>query len=173
MAADLHLGLEHELWLGGVSIPSQTEKILARLLGYLAEIKPDRLLLLGDIKHNVPKNELAGEEGDSRFLAPAFAPRSRWRSFREIMTAIWLTWPPWACGCALPPALCWTAWAISTATPGRMKRSCARISLVAGHLHPAVRLKDPLGHSLTRPVWARARLLPRGSARALRFCQRQ
>ena len=55
VAADLHLGLEHELWLGGVSIPSQTEKILARLQGYVAEIVPDRLLLLGDLKHNVPK----------------------------------------------------------------------------------------------------------------------
>ena len=55
VAADIHLGLEHELWLGGVSIPSQTEKILARLLGYVAETVPDRLLLLGDLKHNVPK----------------------------------------------------------------------------------------------------------------------
>ena len=55
IAADIHLGLEHELWLGGVSIPSQTEKILARLLGYVAETVPDRLLLLGDLKHNVPK----------------------------------------------------------------------------------------------------------------------
>ncbi len=31
VAADLHLGLEYELWLGGISIPSQTEKILRRL----------------------------------------------------------------------------------------------------------------------------------------------
>jgi metallophosphoesterase superfamily enzyme len=73
VAADLHLGLEHELWLGGVSIPSQTEKILARLLGFLAEIKPDRLLLLGDLKQR-SQDELAGEEGDPRILAPALRP---------------------------------------------------------------------------------------------------
>ncbi len=32
--------------------------------------------------------------------------------------------------------------------------------LVAGHLHPAVRLKEAIGSALTRPVWARAPLLP-------------
>ena len=68
VAADLHLGLEHELWLGGVSIPSQTEKILARLLGFLAEIKPDRLLLLGDIKHNVPKTSWQEKREIPEFL---------------------------------------------------------------------------------------------------------
>jgi len=55
IASDLHLGLEHELWLGGVSIPSQTRKILALLKGYLDMTMPDRLLILGDLKHNVPK----------------------------------------------------------------------------------------------------------------------
>jgi metallophosphoesterase superfamily enzyme len=44
VAADLHLGLEYELWLGGVSIPSQTEKIRP-LCRAFSEIKPDRLLL--------------------------------------------------------------------------------------------------------------------------------
>ena len=72
VAADLHLGLEHELWLGGVSIPSQTEKILARLQGYVAEIKPDRLLLLGDLKHNVPKTSWQEKREIPGFLAPAF-----------------------------------------------------------------------------------------------------
>jgi metallophosphoesterase superfamily enzyme len=32
--------------------------------------------------------------------------------------------------------------------------------LVAAHLHPAVRLKDPLGYSITRRIWARTNLLP-------------
>jgi len=43
VASDLHLGLEHELWLGGVSIPSQTKKILSLLKGYLEMTRPDRL----------------------------------------------------------------------------------------------------------------------------------
>ncbi|HPC89128.1 MAG TPA: metallophosphoesterase, partial [Methanothrix sp.] len=55
VAADLHIGIEHELWLEGVSVPSQTGKMLERLLGCLDEIRPDRLLLLGDVKHNVPR----------------------------------------------------------------------------------------------------------------------
>lgn len=55
VAADLHLGLEYELWLCGVSIPSQMERILERLQDQIVKIKPDRLLLLGDVKHNVPR----------------------------------------------------------------------------------------------------------------------
>ena len=55
VAADLHLGLEHELWLGGICIPSQTEKILKRLKSSLSVMEPDRLLLLGDVKHNIPR----------------------------------------------------------------------------------------------------------------------
>jgi len=95
VAADLHLGLEHELWLGGVSIPSQTERILARMLAFLAEIKPDRLLLLGDIKHNVP-GQAGRRRGRFQNSCAGFAPAFRWRSCREIMTATLPIWPPGA-----------------------------------------------------------------------------
>ncbi len=47
VAADLHLGLEFELWLGGVSIPSQTPKILARLQKHLEGIKAGQASLAG------------------------------------------------------------------------------------------------------------------------------
>ena len=69
VAADLHLGMEHELQLCGISIPSQTEKILHRLLGYMDRIKPDRLVLLGDVKHNVPRTSWQEKKEIPRFLS--------------------------------------------------------------------------------------------------------
>ncbi|HPM27281.1 MAG TPA: TetR family transcriptional regulator, partial [Methanothrix sp.] len=69
VAADLHLGLEHELHLCGISIPSQTEKILHRLLGYIDRIKPNRLVLLGDVKHNVPRTSWQEKKEIPRFLS--------------------------------------------------------------------------------------------------------
>lgn len=157
VAADLHLGLEHELWLGGVSIPSQTEKILASLLGFLEEIKPDRLLLLGDIKHNVPRTSWQEKREIPEFLrrlcdrvaveiVPGnhdsnladMAPQGvRMRSSSGfVLDGVGYfhghTWPE--------------------------ERVLRAKSLVTGHLHPAIRLFDPLGRSFSRPVWAKARL---------------
>ena len=73
VAADLHLGLEHELWLGGVSIPSQTEKILAALQGFLARNKTGQAPAFRGHKAQRSQDELAGEEGDSRVRA-GFGP---------------------------------------------------------------------------------------------------
>jgi hypothetical protein len=159
VAADLHLGLEHELWMGGVSIPSQTEKILARLQGYVREIVPDRLLLLGDLKHNVPKTswqerrevpdflrrlsamvkvEIVPGNHDSNLADMAPLGVRMHSSSGFVLDGVGYfhghTWPD--------------------------EKIVRADRLVAGHLHPAVRLKDPLGCSLTRPVWARAPLLP-------------
>ena len=66
--ADLHLGIEYDLYKSGIRIPSQTQKQLAKLIGYIEKTDPDRLLLLGDVKHNVPLISYQ-EQGDvPRFL---------------------------------------------------------------------------------------------------------
>jgi uncharacterized protein len=157
VAADLHLGLEHELWLGGVSIPSQTEKILARLQGFLAEIKPDRLLLLGDIKHNVPKTSW-----QERREIPEFLRRLSARVLVEIVPGnhdsnLADMAPP---GVRVRPSSGFVLDNVGyfhghTWPDEKVMRAD---SLVTGHLHPAVRLADPLGRSPARPVWAKARL---------------
>ena len=74
VAADLHLGLEYELWLGGVSIPSQTEKILVAAAGLFSRDKTGQAPAFRRHKAQRSQDELAGEEGDSRVLAPALRP---------------------------------------------------------------------------------------------------
>ncbi|MFQ6053253.1 MAG: phosphoesterase, partial [Candidatus Bathyarchaeia archaeon] len=54
LASDFHLGLEYELAKMGINIPYQTDRILGELLAIVREHRPDRLVLLGDIKHGVP-----------------------------------------------------------------------------------------------------------------------
>ncbi|MGC8849653.1 MAG: metallophosphoesterase [Candidatus Bathyarchaeia archaeon] len=54
VASDFHLGLEYELAKMGINIPHQTERILGELLSLIKEHGPERLLLIGDIKHGVP-----------------------------------------------------------------------------------------------------------------------
>jgi putative SbcD/Mre11-related phosphoesterase len=160
VAVDLHLGLEHELWLGGVCIPSQTEKILARLLNYLDEIKPDRLLLLGDIKHNVPRTSWQEKREIPEFLRRLcdrviveIVPGNHDSNLADMAPL----------GVRVRPAsgfvLDGVGYFHGHTWPDE-KVMCAK-SLVAGHLHPAIRLSDPLGHSSSRFVWAKTRLLGR------------
>ena len=54
VAADLHLGIEAELASGGVGLPSQMPRVKERLVELIHQHDPDRLVLLGDVKHNVP-----------------------------------------------------------------------------------------------------------------------
>jgi len=158
VAADLHLGLEYELWQGGVSIPSQTEKILAELLDFLAKIKPDRLLLLGDIKHNVPRTSWQEKREIPEFLRELCArvlveivPGNHDSNLADMAPQ----------GVRVRPSSGFVLDGVGyfhghTWPDEKVMRAKA---LVAGHLHPTIRLPDPLGRSPSRPVWARTRLM--------------
>ncbi len=158
VAADIHLGLEYELWLGGVSIPSQTEHILEQLKRYVNEIRPDRLVLLGDVKHNVPKASWQERREVPRFL-------------KEISASVRVEIVPGnhdsgiadmaPIGVRVQPSsgfvLDGVGYFHGHTWPD--KKLLDADLLVAGHLHPALKLKDPLGHHQTRRVWARMPLL--------------
>jgi metallophosphoesterase superfamily enzyme len=164
VAADLHLGLEHELWLGGVSIPSQTGRMLEDLRKQMEEAKPDRLVLLGDVKHNVPRTSW-----QERTEVPSFLESLSRETDVEIAIgnhdvglAEMASW-----SARVHPAAGFTldgvgyfhghTWPDPSIFSGRM--------LVAAHLHPAVRLVDSLGHPQTRRVWIRANLSAEAAGR--------
>ncbi|KUK61011.1 MAG: Putative phosphoesterase [Methanoculleus marisnigri] len=54
VVADLHMGIESGLERHGVHIASRSAARADRVIACIEEAKPDLLLLLGDIKHNVP-----------------------------------------------------------------------------------------------------------------------
>lgn len=163
VAADIHIGLEHELMLGGITIPGQTDKILYRMLEYLRAIKPDRLVLLGDVKHNVPKTSWREWREIPKFLADLssfvdvdIVPGNHDSDLADMA-------PP---GVRMHPSTGFVLDGIGyfhghTWPDERVLRADR---LVAGHLHPAIRLEDPLGHATVRPVWAKAQLLARVAA---------
>ena len=53
--ADLHLGIEAELREKGINIGSQTGKLLERAIKCVKAAEPDVIVLLGDVKHAVPR----------------------------------------------------------------------------------------------------------------------
>ena len=54
VVADLHMGIESGLERHGVHIASRSAARVDRVVACIEETEPDLLLLLGDVKHNVP-----------------------------------------------------------------------------------------------------------------------
>src|SRR5512139_829647 len=54
VVADLHFGIEADLALHGLHFRSRTKARLKRLLAIVDRVDPDRLVVLGDVKHSIP-----------------------------------------------------------------------------------------------------------------------
>ncbi len=156
VVADLHIGIEEELREKGVQIPSRAEVMGRRLVDLSERTKTKELIVLGDVKHLVPK--MASRERRDvyvffRDLAETFetitiaqgnhdgilrniVPRTvRFRSpygFRdgEVGFCHGHAWP--------------------------FKKVMDAQTLVMGHNHPAVGFRDRLGRREIVPCWMRA-----------------
>ncbi len=52
--ADLHIGISYELYKSGINIPSQVKEMKKTIEKLIKQTKAKRLIILGDIKHDVP-----------------------------------------------------------------------------------------------------------------------
>jgi hypothetical protein len=159
VVADIHLGIEWDLYKSGINIPSQTEKRLERIKGYVKQTNPDRIILLGDVKHNVPrtswqeKNEIpyflesltefapvdilpGNHDSDIESLLPEKGGIKVHSSKGVIIDGVGYfhghTWMDFE--------LLKTEY------------------IVTAHNHPTIRLTDSLGHPTIEPSWIRSRL---------------
>ena len=171
VVGDLHIGWEVTLSQQGIHIPSQTGKMLERLRSIIDKEHPTRLIMLGDVKHSVTGAELeewrdvpdffeallklvpsiqvilGNHDGNLEPLTPSkveMLPSSGlalWGRFGLLHGHAWPT--PEILGCE---------------------------TLILGHLHPAVTLRDAVGYRLTRPAWVTtscdARKLLQGTLKA-------
>jgi putative SbcD/Mre11-related phosphoesterase len=156
--ADVHLGIEWELYQSGFSIPSQVEKRKARIRGYIAKVKPERIVLLGDVKHNVPitswqeKQEVplflkelsasapvdivpGNHDGDIENLMPENVTVQGMRGFVLDIVGYFHghTWPD--------------------------AELLSASHVVMSHNHPTVRFTDSLGHAVSEEVWIRTHFI--------------
>ncbi|KUO41254.1 MAG: hypothetical protein AVW06_01565 [Hadesarchaea archaeon DG-33-1] len=163
VVADLHLGIEAELASGGVGLPSQMPRVKERLIELIQQQEPDRLLFLGDVKHNVPVaawqewRELpeffadlaklvhveivpGNHDGDIEGMVPSNVDVHNSKGLvlgrRERVGLIHgHTWP----------------------RPEVLKVAM----LIAAHNHPAAEFRDELGARTIEPIWLRCKLEPK------------
>jgi putative SbcD/Mre11-related phosphoesterase len=156
--ADLHIGWEIALAQQGIHVPSQTAKMLQKLLKLIDHCKPTDLLILGDVKHTIAKVEL-----------------EEWRDIPEFFETLSQKIPNIQVILGnhdgnLEPLLPEKIQLIpqtglvkdkvgyfhGNAWPAPELLACH--SLVMGHVHPTVAFRDPLGFRISAQVWVKAKL---------------
>ena len=156
VVADLHIGWEVALSQEGIHVPSQTPKLLKKLVDVVSKYKADRLLILGDVKHTV-----------------ATAQTPEWRDVPEFFTALGRQVDETLVVRGnhdgnIEPLLPESVKVLpSTGVvmgnvgffhghrwPSPALLGCR--TLVMGHVHPVVAFRDPAGFRVTRQVWVKA-----------------
>lgn len=66
--ADLHIGIEYELYEKGISIGSKTEDLVRRIRKISTKLKANNLLILGDMKHVIPRSTITERKDLLRFI---------------------------------------------------------------------------------------------------------
>ncbi len=68
VVADLHLGIEYELYKKGVKLGNVTRKIKRVLEETIERTEADEVIFLGDLKHNIPQISFREERDVPHFL---------------------------------------------------------------------------------------------------------
>ena len=156
---DLHIGIEHELYKHGIFVPSQAETFASLLKESLETMDVKRLIILGDVKHEIPrasKRELkeipkffslvkdffdeiiitkGNHDGNLEKILPKYVKVYDSHGFKIKNYGFFHghAWPE--------------------------KKLFQSDWLFMGHLQPAIELKDLFGYKLVERVWLKGKLL--------------
>lgn len=156
--ADLHIGIEHVLRNAGFNIPSQSRKMIKKIIILCRKHNINRIIIVGDVKHNIPNvsyqeiDEIpkffekllnlgdvdvipGNHDGGIKKLLPKDVKihSSKGFIFNNIGFFHGHTWPD----------------------ENIMK--CKYV--VMGHNHPIIVFKDKLGYRVSKTCWLRGKML--------------
>jgi putative SbcD/Mre11-related phosphoesterase len=153
--ADLHIGWEIALSQKGIHVPTQTPKLLQKLKHLMFTYKPEKLLILGDVKHTIATAQ-TGEwhdipnffDGLKRQTKKISVIRGNHDGNLEPLLPENIKILP-ATGSiegevGLFHGHHWPS-------PALLK--CK--TLVMAHVHPIIAFRDPAGFRITRQVWVK------------------
>jgi len=154
--ADLHIGWEMSLSAEGIHVPTQTPKLLKKLIGLLSEYKPDELLVLGDVKHTVATAERMEWHDIPDFFNALKKRVQRISVIRGNHDGNLEPLLPEEIGIlpATGVAFDGVGFFHGHQWPSPALLKCK--TLVMGHVHPVVVFRDPAGFRVTRQVWVKA-----------------
>ena len=157
VVADLHIGWEVKLAEQGIHVPSQTPKILEKIIQLIENCKPTGIIFLGDVKHAIAKIEMEEWRDIPDFFETVakkvqniqVMPGNHDGNLEALLPEAVKVLPPNGIvfgGVGLFHGHTWPA-------PELLK--CR--DLVTGHVHPTVAFRDTIGFRITRQVWVKAK----------------
>jgi hypothetical protein len=156
--ADLHIGMEHVLRNAGFNIPSQSRKMMEKIIMLCREHNVNRVVIVGDIKHNIPN--VSYQEFDE---IPKF--------FEEILKFCNIDVAPGNHDGGIKKLLPKDVKIHSSkgfifnnigffhghSWPDENIMKCEYV--VMGHNHPVIVFKDRLGYRVSKTCWLRGKML--------------
>ncbi len=154
VVADLHIGIEQELRDAGLSVPSQTCMMEARLHALITTYHIQDIYLLGDVKHNIPTSTIQ-ERTDVRFFLERLTakatvhilPGNHDGNIDRLASPAVQIHP--SSGIILDD----TGLLHGHRWPSAELFTCQR--LIIAHTHPIVQFTDRLGYKSIEPCWLR------------------
>ncbi len=153
--ADLHIGIEEELTEAGVHIPPQADRMAKEVEALAAQYRATTLVVLGDVKHFVPK--MASRERRDVFLF--------FQRLLETFDAIYVAQGnhdgllrhvvPRAVKFRASPGFVLGDVGFCHGHAWPYRKVMAAKALVMGHNHPAVAFRDAMGSRTIQPCWMR------------------
>jgi len=155
VVADLHIGWEIALSEKGIHVPTQTPKLLQKIKMLLSTYKPEKLLIIGDIKHTVATAEISEWHDVPDFFIELKTLINEIQIIRgnhdgnlePLLPEGIKTLPSSGTIVGDVGFFHGHRW------PSPMLLKCK--TLVMGHVHPVVAFRDPAGFRITRQVWVK------------------
>ena len=156
--ADLHIGIETELREYGLNTSSQTSNITNHLISLCKKYRPREIVLLGDIKHNIPSSTIQ-ERRDVKNLLETIqsygtvhiVPGNHDGNIRKISPDGTIIHPSDGVVFENVGFVHGHRW------PSDEFMKCEQIMI--GHTHPTIMLTDRLGYKMFEPCWLKGNLV--------------
>jgi len=155
--AELHLGLEYQLYKSGVTIPSQGERFRETLEKLVEQTGAKILIIVGDIKHKVPGSTIREDKEIPKFLnnikekiKVVLVKGNHDDRIEEII-------PEGVKICSSRGLkLGRYGFFHGHAWPSKKLMNCDYLFM--GHIHPAIEFKDQFGYRSVLHVWLKGEL---------------
>lgn len=155
--ADLHLGLEHELYKNGIVISPQAGKFQKTLDKLIKMTRAETLVILGDIKHEVPRISYREEKEIPKLfnhlieeIQVLCCKGNHDTYLNKILPKEVKNHSSYGFVIGKYGFFHGHAW------PSKELMQCDYLFL--GHVHPAIEFRDDLGYRLLEHVWIKGKL---------------
>lgn len=158
IVADLHIGIESQLRKQGLNTSSRTQNMIDSLLKICKKYKPFEIILLGDIKHNIPSSTIQERRDVKNFLTTIkeygsvhLLPGNHDGNINKISPPEIIIHPSNGFSIENIGFVHGHRW------PSEEIMQCDQI--VISHTHPTVMFTDRLGYKTFEPCWIKGMFL--------------